>query len=64
MGVGLLCFDFFCIADFPLLLFFVVQVREQGQLKAEVSPSLAEQLLRLEEQAKQDGVGRWNKVRF
>lgn len=38
-----------------------MQVREQGQQKGEVSPYLAE-LLRLEEQAKQDGLGRWSKV--
>ncbi|KAF7840208.1 ribonuclease TUDOR 1-like [Senna tora] len=37
------------------------KVREQGQQKGEVSPYLAE-LLRLEEQAKQDGLGRWSKV--
>ncbi|KAK7316871.1 hypothetical protein RJT34_00642 [Clitoria ternatea] len=38
-----------------------VKVREQGQQKGEVSPYLAE-LLRLEEQAKQEGLGRWSKV--
>jgi len=38
-----------------------VQVREQGQQKGEASPFLAE-LLRLEEQAKQQGLGRWTKV--
>lgn len=38
-----------------------LQVREQGQQKGEVSPFLAE-LLRLEEQAKQEGLGRWSKV--
>ncbi|KAK7350749.1 hypothetical protein VNO77_09672 [Canavalia gladiata] len=38
-----------------------VKIREQGQQKGEVSPYLAE-LLRLEEQAKQDGLGRWSKV--
>ncbi|KAK5777268.1 nuclease domain-containing 1 [Gossypium arboreum] len=37
------------------------KVREQGQQKGEASPILAE-LLRLEEQAKQQGVGRWSKV--
>jgi len=37
------------------------QVREQGQQKGEASPYLAE-LLRLEEQAKQEGFGRWSKV--
>ncbi|KAK8325340.1 hypothetical protein V6Z12_A11G046000 [Gossypium hirsutum] len=37
------------------------KVREQGQQKGEASPFLAE-LLRLEEQAKQQGVGRWSKV--
>ncbi|KAG9447344.1 hypothetical protein H6P81_013472 [Aristolochia fimbriata] len=36
------------------------KVREQGQQKGEASPFLAE-LQRLEEQAKQQGVGRWNK---
>lgn len=37
------------------------KVREQVQQKAEVSPFLAE-LQRLEEQAKQQGLGRWSKV--
>ncbi|KAK9104002.1 hypothetical protein Scep_020846 [Stephania cephalantha] len=37
------------------------KVREQGQQKGEVSPFLAE-LQRLEEQAKQEGLGRWSKV--
>ncbi|KAE8670901.1 TUDOR-SN protein 1 isoform 2 [Hibiscus syriacus] len=37
------------------------KVREQGQQKGEASPILAE-LLRHEEQAKQDGLGRWSKV--
>ncbi|KAL4634705.1 hypothetical protein ACB092_04G219400 [Castanea dentata] len=37
------------------------KVREQGQQKGEVSPFLPE-LLRLEEQAKQQGLGRWSKV--
>ncbi|KAE9604221.1 putative micrococcal nuclease [Lupinus albus] len=36
------------------------KVREQGQQKGEASPYLAE-LLRLEEQSKQEGLGRWNK---
>ncbi|XP_068645597.1 ribonuclease TUDOR 1-like [Aristolochia californica] len=36
------------------------KVREQGQQKGEASPFLAE-LLRFEEQAKQQGLGRWNK---
>ncbi|XP_068666121.1 ribonuclease TUDOR 1-like [Aristolochia californica] len=36
------------------------KVREQGQQKGEASPFLAE-LQRLEEQAKQQGLGRWNK---
>ncbi|KAA8540590.1 hypothetical protein F0562_024491 [Nyssa sinensis] len=36
------------------------KVREQGQQKGEVSPFLAE-LLRLEEQAKQQGLGRWSR---
>ncbi|KAI8004695.1 Ribonuclease TUDOR 1 [Camellia lanceoleosa] len=35
-----------------------VKVREQGQQKGDASPFLAE-LLRLEEQAKQQGLGRW-----
>lgn len=39
----------------------VREVREQSQQKAEVSPFIAE-LLQLEEQAKQQGVGRWSKV--
>jgi hypothetical protein len=38
-----------------------MQVREQGQQKGEASPFLAE-LLRLEDQAKQEGLGRWSKV--
>lgn len=38
-----------------------VKVRDQGQQKGEVSPFLAE-LLSLEEQAKQQGVGRWSKA--
>ncbi|KAL3716227.1 hypothetical protein ACJRO7_007913 [Eucalyptus globulus] len=37
------------------------KVREQGQQKGEASPFLAE-LLRLEEQAKQEGLGRWSQV--
>ncbi|XP_029117522.1 ribonuclease TUDOR 1 isoform X2 [Elaeis guineensis] len=37
------------------------KVREQGQQKGEASPFLAE-LLRLEEQAKLQGLGRWSKV--
>ncbi|KAI4336418.1 hypothetical protein L6164_014947 [Bauhinia variegata] len=37
------------------------KIREQGQQKGEVSPYLAE-LLRLEEQAKQEGLGRWSKT--
>ncbi|KAL5564736.1 hypothetical protein UlMin_027900 [Ulmus minor] len=37
------------------------KVREQGQQKGEASPFLAE-LLRLEEQAKQEGLGRWSRV--
>ncbi|THF97212.1 hypothetical protein TEA_022539 [Camellia sinensis var. sinensis] len=36
-------------------------VREQGQQKGEASPFLAE-LLRLEEQAKQQGLGRWSRL--
>ncbi|KAA8542037.1 hypothetical protein F0562_023189 [Nyssa sinensis] len=36
------------------------KVKEQGQQKGEVSPFLAE-LLRLEEQAKQQGLGRWSR---
>ncbi|XP_014501824.1 ribonuclease TUDOR 1 [Vigna radiata var. radiata] len=38
-----------------------VKIREHGQQKGEASPYLAE-LLRLEEQAKQEGLGRWSKV--
>uniref|UniRef100_A0A803NVN4 Ribonuclease n=1 Tax=Cannabis sativa TaxID=3483 RepID=A0A803NVN4_CANSA len=37
------------------------KVREQGQQKGEASPDIAE-LLNLEEQAKQEGLGRWSKV--
>lgn len=40
-----------------------MQVKEQGSQKGEASPFLAE-LLRLEEQAKQQGLGRWSKVIF
>jgi len=36
------------------------KVREQGQQKGEASPFLSE-LMRLEEQAKEQGLGRWNK---
>ncbi|THU53720.1 hypothetical protein C4D60_Mb10t17430 [Musa balbisiana] len=38
------------------------KVREQGQQKGEASPYLTE-LLHLEEQAKQQGLGRWSKAR-
>ncbi|XP_010942326.2 ribonuclease TUDOR 1 isoform X1 [Elaeis guineensis] len=38
-----------------------VKVRDQGQQKGEASPYLVE-LQRLEEQAKQQGLGRWSKV--
>ncbi|KAF8390783.1 hypothetical protein HHK36_025311 [Tetracentron sinense] len=38
------------------------KVREQGQQKGEVSPFLLE-LQRLEEQAKQQGLGRWSKAK-
>ncbi|KAK7399303.1 hypothetical protein VNO78_10484 [Psophocarpus tetragonolobus] len=37
------------------------KIREQGQQKGEASPYLAD-LLRLEEQAKQEGLGRWSKT--
>ncbi|XAR50415.1 Micrococcal nuclease [Bertholletia excelsa] len=37
------------------------RVREQGQQKGEASPFLAE-LLRLEDNAKQQGLGRWNRT--
>ncbi|KAL7175299.1 hypothetical protein ACSBR2_028994 [Camellia fascicularis] len=37
-----------------------VKIREQGQQKGDASPFLAE-LLRLEEQAKQQGLGRWTR---
>jgi len=53
-------FNYFCIAELIIGVLFV-QVREQGQQKGEASPYLAE-LLRLEEQAKQEGFGRWSKV--
>ncbi|XP_028056158.1 ribonuclease TUDOR 2-like isoform X2 [Camellia sinensis] len=36
-------------------------VKEQGQQKGDASPFLAE-LLRLEEPAKQQGLGRWTRV--
>ncbi|CAM8936825.1 unnamed protein product [Rhodiola kirilowii] len=36
------------------------KVREQGQQKGEVNPHISE-LLHLEEKAKQEGLGRWNK---
>ncbi|GMQ09876.1 hypothetical protein CsSME_00053102 [Camellia sinensis var. sinensis] len=38
----------------------MVQVKEQGQQKGDASPFLAE-LLRLEEPAKQQGLGRWTR---
>ena len=38
-----------------------VQVREQGQQKGEASSFLAD-YLRFEEQAKQQGLGRWSKA--
>ncbi|KAL7175297.1 hypothetical protein ACSBR2_028994 [Camellia fascicularis] len=40
-----------------------VKIREQGQQKGDASPFLAE-LLRLEEQAKQQGLGRWTRMEF
>lgn len=40
-----------------------MQVRDQGQQKGEASP-VVQELLRLEENAKQQGLGRWNRVRF
>lgn len=49
--------DFSCKHQLNL----VLQVREQGQQKGEVSPFLQE-LLRLEDQAKEQGLGRWSKV--
>lgn len=53
------------IGDKNLALLVVSQgwakVREQGQQKGEVSPFLAD-LQRLEDQAKQQGFGRWTKV--
>jgi hypothetical protein len=42
-------------------LFTCFQVKEQGPKGGEQSPYLAE-LLRLEEVAKQQGLGRWSKV--
>lgn len=50
-------FIYFLASD----MFLWLQVRDQGQQKGEVSPFLAE-LLRLEEQAKQQGLGHWNRV--
>ena len=44
-----------------IFIFSITQVRDQGQQKGEASPYLAD-LLRLEEQAKQQGLGRWNTV--
>lgn len=40
---------------------YVIQVREQGQQKGEASPFVAE-LLRLEDLAKQQGLGKWSTV--
>ena len=48
-----------CVADF--FFYFFTQVKEQGPKGGEQSPYLAE-LLRLEEVAKQQGLGRWSKV--
>lgn len=53
----------FSLFLYGILLNLYVQVREQGQQKGEASPFLAE-LLRLEEQAKQQGLGKWSKVSF
>lgn len=50
-----------CYVDFLDKWTWFVQVREQGQQKGEASPFLAE-FLRLEEQAKQQGLGRWSKA--
>jgi len=38
-----------------------LQVKELGQQKVDASPYLTE-LMRLEEQAKQQGLGKWSKV--
>lgn len=66
MGEGKNHFTFFsffiycirCVTDFFYLL---NQVKEQGPKGGEQNPYLTE-LLRLEEVAKQQGVGRWSKV--
>lgn len=52
---------FLCCSTLHSLKSCFVQVREQGQQKGEASPYLQE-LLRLEEQAVQQGVGRFSKV--
>ena len=59
-----LFFALYAVPTISLLisyLYFFHQVREQGQQKGEASPYLTE-LLHLEEQAKQQGLGRWSKV--
>lgn len=58
-GFGSIDFCFFL--GYLLAELCSMQVKEQGSQKGEASPFLAE-LLRLEEQAKQQGVGRWSKV--
>lgn len=58
---SLQCFDFIYVLHQMIFFLYVLQVREQGQQKGEVSPHLPD-LLRLEEQAKQQGLGRWNRV--
>lgn len=60
--LGVPCWECFYLPVHELGL-LCMQIREQGQQKGEASPYLAE-LLRLEEQAKQDGLGRWSKVCF
>lgn len=62
-SIVLSCSKCYCLLSHAVshMKFSITQVREQGQQKGEASPYLTD-LLRLEEQAKQQGVGRWNMV--
>lgn len=61
LRVLILFFFHFFGRGYSLTELLYMQVKEQGAQKGEASPFLAE-LLRLEEQAKQQGLGRWSKV--
>lgn len=41
-----------------------MQIRDEGQRKGEASPYYLAELLRLEEQAKEEGLGCWSKDRY